>query len=81
MSDGGPGIKAVVDDCVFLGQDTHYFMHLESGQEVEVVQESEMDEAVKLGAEVSLRLNAEKINLFTADGSANMLTGVRNDAN
>ena len=24
----GKGIKAVVDDCVFLGLNTHYFMHL-----------------------------------------------------
>ena len=34
------GISAIVDDCVFLGLMTHYFVHLESGEEVEIIQES-----------------------------------------
>ena len=75
----GDGITAVVDDCVFLGLMTHYFVHLESGEEAEIIQESSIDSIIEPGTRIKLRLNTEKINLFTADGSDNLLTGVCND--
>ena len=75
----GKGIKAVVDDCVFLGLNTHYFMHLENGQEVASIQESTIDSIIEPGTEISLTINTEKANLFTADGEKNILTGVQND--
>ena len=73
------GISAVVDDCVFLGLNTHYFVHLSSGEEVEIIQESSIDNIIEPGSEIKLKINTEKVNLFTADGSENILTGVRND--
>ena len=73
------GISAVVDDCVFLGLMTHYFVHLESGEEVEIIQESSIDSIIEPGTQIKLTLNTEKVNVFTADGSANILTGVCND--
>lgn len=76
---GGEGISATVDDCVFLGLMTHYFVHLESGEEAEIIQESSIDSVITPGTQVKLTLNTDKINLFTADGAENMLTGVRND--
>ena len=74
-----PGINAVVDDCVFLGLMTHYFVHLETGEEAEIIQESSIDSVIEPGTKVKLGLNTDKLNIFTADGSANMLTGVQND--
>ena len=76
---GQEGMTAVVDDCVFLGLNTHYFAHLTTGEKVEIIQESTIDSIIPPGTEVRLRLNAEKANLFTADGSRNLLTGVEND--
>ena len=73
------GISAVVDDCVFLGLNTHYFVHLSSGEEVEIIQESSIDNIIEPGSEIKLKINTEKVNLFTSDGSENILTGVRND--
>ena len=73
------GISAVVDDCVFLGLNTHYFVHLSSGEEVEIIQESSIDNIIEPGSEIKLKINTEKVNLFTADGNENILTGVRND--
>ena len=73
------GISAVVDDCVFLGLNTHYFVHLESGEEVEIIQESSIDSIIEPGTQIKLTLNTDKVNVFTADGSANILTGVCND--
>jgi len=74
-----PGITATVDDCVFLGLNTHYFVHLESGEEVEIIQESSIDSIIEPGTKIKLTLNTDKVNVFTADGSANILTGVCND--
>lgn len=73
------GISGIVDDCVFLGLMTHYFVHLESGEEVEIIQESSIDSIIEPGTQIKLALNTEKINVFTADGSSNILSGVCND--
>ena len=73
------GISATVDDCVFLGLNTHYFVHLSSGEEVEIIQESSIGSIIEPGSEIKLTLNTEKVNVFTEDGSENILTGVRND--
>ena len=77
--DATTGIEAVVDDCVFLGLNTHYFVHLSSGEEVEIIQESSIDSIIEPGSKIRLSLNTEKVNVFTEDGSENILTGVRND--
>ena len=68
-----------MDDCVFLGLNTHYFVHLASGEEVEIIQESSIDSIIEPGSEIMLTLNTEKVNVFTEDGSENILVGVRND--
>ena len=73
------GMKATVDDCVFLGLMTHYFVHLDSGEEAEIIQESSIDNIIEPGTRITLTINTDKVNIFTADGSANMLTGVQND--
>ena len=73
------GVGAIVDDCVFLGLMTHYFVHLESGEEVEIIQETSIDSIIEPGTKIKLTLNTDKVNVFNADGSANILTGVQND--
>ena len=73
------GIGAVVEDCVFLGLMTHYFVKLESGEDAEIIQESSIDSIIEPGTQIKLTINTDKVNLFTADGSANILTGVKND--
>ena len=73
------GMVATVDDCVFLGLMTHYFVHLETGEEAEIIQESSIDSIIEPGTKIKLTINTDKVNLFTADGSANILTGVKND--
>ena len=75
----GEGLKAVIDSCVFLGLNTHYFVHLLTGEKAEIIQESSIDSIIQPGTQVRLRLNTEKANLFTQDGSRNLLTGVEND--
>ena len=73
------GIAAVVDDCVFLGLNTHYFVHLDDGTPAEIVMESEIDREIPKGARITLAVKKEKINVFTEDGERNIVSGVRND--
>lgn len=77
--DGEEGMSAVVDDCVFLGLNTHYFVHFEDGEEAEIIQESTIDSTIAPGTKIKLVLNTAKVNIFTADGSENLLRGVCND--
>lgn len=74
------GMKAVIRDSVFLGLNTHYFLELEDGQQVEAVQESTIESILTKGSTVYLTVKTEKINIFLEDGSANLLEGVRNEA-
>ena len=73
------GMKAFIDSSVFLGLNTHYFAHLESGEKIEIVQESKIDSIIPKGTEVYLKIKQDKINVFTEDGSKNILDGVNND--
>ena len=52
---------------------------LESGEEAEIIQESSIDSVIEPGTKIKLTLNTDKVNVFTADGSDNILTGVKND--
>ena len=70
---------AVVDDCVFLGLNTHYFAHINTGEEIEIIQESSIDKIIEPGTEVRLTLNTEKVNIFDEEGNHNLLQGVHND--
>ena len=67
------GIPAVVDHSVFLGLNTHYFVNLTDGTSVEVVQESELGQLLAPGTQVHLGLKVHMVNVFTADGSRNLL--------
>ena len=64
---------------MFLGLNTHYFVHLESGEEVEIIQESSIDSIIQPGTQIKLTINTDKVNVFTADGSVNLTKGVVND--
>lgn len=73
------GIRATITDSVFLGLNTHYFMRIECGTEIEAIQESTIDSVIPTGTTIHLGINMEKVNIFTEDGSTNLIAGVRND--
>lgn len=73
------GLKAIVDESIFLGLNTHYEVHSEAGEELEIIQESKIDSIIDKGTEIYLTVKSEKINVFNEDGSYNLLTGVVND--
>ncbi len=75
----GGSIGATVTDSVFLGLHTHYFVKLETGEEAEIIQESRIDSIIPPGAGVHLTVNAEKINVFSAEDETSLMRGVSND--
>jgi iron(III) transport system ATP-binding protein len=64
---------AVVERSVFLGLNTYYFVTLETGEHAEIIQESTVDRMIPNKSEIRLGVKQEKINVFTKDGSGNIL--------
>ncbi|MFT4106708.1 MAG: ABC transporter ATP-binding protein [Lacrimispora sp.] len=77
-STGEQGIKAVIRDSVFLGLNTHYFAELETGEEVEIIQESEIDSIIPPGSDIILTINTNKINVFDSKSTGSLMKGVKN---
>ncbi len=83
------GINAKVLESVFLGLNTHYYVlsdtvrcvvtEEKNDNRIELIQESQIDDIIPNGTDVKLKVKAEKINIFTADGSKNIVKGVKND--
>ena len=83
------GIRGKVDDSVFLGLNTHYYVlsdevhciHTEDKDDdrFELIQESLIDEIIPNGTDVYMKIKSEKVNVFSADGSKNLVKGVIND--
>ena len=72
-------VRAKITESIFLGLNTHYTVELEKGGSVEIIQESTLTSILKVGEEISLNINTQKVNVFTSDGNTNILTGVSND--
>lgn len=70
---GGKGLPACVDDSIFLGLYTHYFAHLENGEKVEIVEESEIGKVIEKGTAIRLEVKKPKINVFSQDGESSLM--------
>ncbi len=75
----GEGIPATVVSSTFLGLNMHYFLKLDDGTDVQVIQEAELDSRLKDGERIFLDMKRKKINIFCEDGSRNLVCGVVND--
>jgi iron(III) transport system ATP-binding protein len=73
----GAGIPATVKSSVFLGITTHYFVTLANGQEIEVIQNSDIWDIIPDGSKIRLAVQPQKINIYTEDGNRNLV--VRRD--
>lgn len=66
-------IDAQITDSVYLGMDTEYFVDLPFAKKIHVSEESSLTEDLGEGNHIKLKINAQKINVFTANGSQNLL--------
>ena len=74
-----PGIEGVVEFSTFLGLNTHYLVRLKSGERVEIIQESKIEDIVEKGSTVHLSVKGEKINIFTETGETSLIKSHRGD--
>lgn len=60
-------IQGIIESTMFLGLNTHYFVNLESGEKVEVVQDADENTILPEGAHIRLKLKSDKINIFDSE--------------
>lgn len=73
VSGGENGISGTVDTGIFLGLMTNYFIKLASGERILTIQVSRLANVLEKGESVKLLLDTEKINIFSEDGTRNLI--------
>ncbi|HSR04441.1 MAG TPA: ABC transporter ATP-binding protein, partial [Proteiniclasticum sp.] len=66
------GMKAKIVHSVYLGLNTEYYCVLDDGTEIQMVEESNLNDTFVDGQETILGVKIDKINVFTPDGSSNL---------
>lgn len=69
-------IKAIVEDSIFIGINTHYTLLLETGERVQIIVESGLGFLYEEGQSINLKVNLEKINVFDKTTERNLFREV-----
>lgn len=72
-SQDGEGMPVTVKYSVFLGVSTHYFIEMENGKELEVIQDSDIVDIIPDNTPICLAVQPKKINVFVEDGSRTLI--------
>lgn len=75
LRDEAGDIAGQITDSVYLGLNTEYFIQTDFATKIQVSEESTFEEDLVKGDSVTLRINVQKLNVFTADGSRNLMKG------
>lgn len=67
------GMRGVVKEHTYLGLNTHYYIETDQGDTVEIIEESSLEEELKAGQKVTLRVKKQKINVFDQTGETNLV--------
>ncbi|AWE07191.1 polyamine ABC transporter ATP-binding protein [Lysinibacillus sp. 2017] len=71
----GRGIKGAITKSIFLGMYTTYFIELENGDEIEVVEFNEKSDILPKDTVVYLTVNEKKVNIYDVNSKENLLRG------
>lgn len=74
------GIPVKVLSSIFLGVNTHYFMEMEDGKQLEVTKKSDVGSIIPNGTTVRLKVIRHRINIFTDDGSHSLMMSAEGGA-
>ncbi|MGY3749042.1 ABC transporter ATP-binding protein [Vagococcus acidifermentans] len=66
-------IEATIVDSIYLGLHTEYLLKVPFADKVQFIEESTFNEDLGRGDKVYLSINQQKINVFNADGTKNLL--------
>lgn len=70
------GIRGEIRTSTFLGLNTHYYVTLENGEEVEVIDSSPESRILSDGEVVYLQFKTETINVFEGETKRSIIEGV-----
>lgn len=76
IKDESRDIEGTISDSVYLGLNTEYFIETGFASKIQVSEESTFEEDLQKGNRIRLRINTQKLNIFSADGSQNLIKGV-----
>ncbi|HHA7924778.1 TPA: ABC transporter ATP-binding protein [Streptococcus pneumoniae] len=76
IKDESGDIEGTIRDSVYLGLNTDYFIETGFASKIQVSEESTFEEDLQKGNRIRLRINTQKLNIFSADGSQNLIKGV-----
>lgn len=76
ISRNGKGLKATIKSSIFLGLTTHYFIELDNGQEVEVIQNSDIEDIIPNHTVINLTVDTRKINVYEFDSKCTLIKEV-----
>ena len=76
IKDESGDIEGIISDSVYLGLNTEYFIETGFASKIQVSEESTFEEDLQKGDRIRLRINTQKLNVFSADGSQNLIKGV-----
>lgn len=72
--DSANSLKGTVKDTIFLGLNTHILVELNANKQIiEIIHESSLQNLLQPGEEVSLSIKSHKINVFSEDGTENLI--------
>ena len=72
IGESSNGIKGTINHAMFLGLNTHYFIKLDDGNEVEVIEQSAHKTIYNSGDSVSLKIESSLLNVFDHTGQKNL---------
>lgn len=73
------GLTGVVTDSVFLGTNTHYFIKLDLGTVVEVIQISKIGKIINPKTRVKLSIDVSKVNVYDTNTEYSLMRDVVHD--
>lgn len=72
---GKEGIRGEIMSSIFLGLTTHYFIHLENGKDIEVLETREDHDIIPDGSAVTLTVKPRFINVFHKTSGTSLIEG------
>ncbi|WP_026297576.1 ABC transporter ATP-binding protein [Paenibacillus daejeonensis] len=77
LSEDGTGLPGRIVSSMFLGLHTHAHVELESGQRIEMIEQSTHGQELAQGDQVRLKIDTRKINVYDETGEVNLTAGAR----
>lgn len=76
LTDKNDGIEGTIRTSTFLGLNTHYFVRLADGKEVEIIDDRKTTSVLKEGTPINFKFDIDLINVFDIETEKSLIKGV-----